>query len=186
MKKIVLTALLVGVAGGACAQAYMGATVGFARTQVACGGTTACAPSDKGAKLYLGYAYSPLLAAEVGFVDFGDANLQRPSQGFNVSTNVGTSALTAGLALRMDLAPAWGGVVRAGVAHVRTAVDEVAAGSSYASRVSKANRAYGGVALEYSFAKQAKAVLSADFTQARFEGTQGMVQLLGLGVQYAF
>jgi len=52
--------------------------------------------------------------------------------------------------------------------------------------VEAATRAYGGLALEYSFAKQAKAVLSADFTQARFEGSKGMAHLLGFGVQYAF
>jgi hypothetical protein len=186
MKKIVLTALLASATAGAFAQTYMGAGVGFARTKVNCSGTTSCTQSDKGVKLYAGYSYTPMIAGEVGYVDFGNASTQQFSQGFLVTTDVGASAMTAALALRMDLMPSLTGVARIGAARVRTNVTEAAAGVRYANEVQTKTKPYGGLALEYSFAKQAKAVLSADFTQSVFDGTKGKLQLIGLGVQYAF
>ncbi len=185
MKKIVLTALLASATAGAFAQTYMGAGVGFARTKVNCSGTTSCTQSDKGVKLYAGYSYTPMIAGEVGYVDFGNASTQKSPELIPVNTDVGASAITAALVLRMDVAPALTGVVRAGAARVRTNVTEVA-GLQSTDRVQTKTKPYGGLALEYSFTKQAKAVLSADFTQSVFDGAKGKLQLIGVGVQYAF
>lgn len=186
MKKLGWAVWLACGAGLALAQGYVGAAGGVTHTRLACTDTLACTRGDTGVKLYAGYRYSPGVAGELGYVDFGNASVQRMPEQIAISSGVGVSAVTAALTLRMDLASAWTGVARLGVARVRTAVDETAVGLRTAQRVEEHVRPYVGLALEYALAQGFAAVLSADVTQARIDGSQGGVQLIGLGLQYAF
>lgn len=181
MKKIVSAALLALAVGGASAQVYVGGNFGVTHINADCAGTSSCDTSDTGYKISGGYKFTPNIAAEVAYADFGKVNAKL------VITNVEVEVQAVILAavLRGDLAPGLSGVARLGVASVDT---QGRAWNSFASASTSETKtkAYFGLGLEYAFNKQFKGVLAADFTNSELNGETAAVRMFSAGVQYNF
>ena len=79
MKKIFLALAAVSSLAGASAFAetgYIGGAVGQSHFNADCSGTTDCKTNDTGYKLFGGYKFSPNLAGEVNYFDFGKADVR--------------------------------------------------------------------------------------------------------------
>lgn len=188
MKKTILAMLLAGSVAGAMAQTYAGVSLGMGSFKIDCSGTLGCTKSDLGGKVYGGYMLAPMVSAELGYVDFGSALTRSSSGGAMVSASVEAVAVTAALALRAEVMPAWTGVARLGVASVRSTRKNTvdATGVVYGEGSQMKTKPYLGLGLEYALTPQLKATLGADVTQATVDDSKGQVRLYSLGAQYAY
>lgn len=189
MKKIVLASLLALTMGAAYAEGYVGASVGLTNYSIDCAGTETCDNSDSGAKVYAGFAFTPNLAAEIGYLDFGTAkaSVYDSHYGVTFALNNKATAITAALAARGAFTPALEGVARLGLAQVKTTMSSSVAGYGHlGSDTETKAKAYFGLALEYAFSKHVKGVASADFTQSEIYGESASLRMVSAGVQYNF
>jgi OmpA-OmpF porin, OOP family len=171
---------LLMAAGLAQAQFYAGGTLGWSDVDA-----SGLDGSDTGFKAYGGYALPtrmlPNLALELGYIDFGEASASGPFS----RVSVGASAFTGAAALRFKLAPAVSAVGRLGLANVDATASAGALGVGVATSESSMNL-YFGFGLEYALSPQLKVTGSMDFTDYEVGGQSGSVNLMGVGVQYAF
>ncbi len=177
MKKMVLAAVLAAIAGSASAQGYVGAVTGLTRYSVDCTGTTRCDKSDTGYKVYGGYQINPHWGVEVGYTDFGKT---KGTVGA-LDLEVEAKAFSAVGVLRGQFSTDWSGVLRLGIASVKSKLS-TAFGSKSESNV----KAYAGIGLEYALTNELKVTASGDFTDAEVEDQSGGVKMLSLGLQYGF
>src|SRR5213595_1816908 len=118
MKKIVLAlaAITAMFAGSAfAAEGYVGGAIGQGNTNFDCSGTTSCSHNGTGFKFFGGYKFTPNLAGEVTYFDFGKATAAAPG----ATLDLKSSAIGIGAAFSGNFAPQWSGVARLGVASVR-------------------------------------------------------------------
>jgi hypothetical protein len=164
-----MTSLLSAVAAcafplAASAQLYAAAAAGAARNDVACHDRlTRCEKVDIGFKLLAGYRFTPLVAGEVTYFDFGQATLGDPF----FTQDLIVTALGLGVALHGDFTPSWSWVGRAGLARVRVGMEAIAGplrGTPSDAHVAP----YFGAGVSYRFSKQLSLDLSADFTESEF------------------
>lgn len=191
MKKIVLASLLAAMVGGASAQVYVGGAYGITQHEVDCTGADSCDKSDTGFKIYGGFQFNPVVAAELGYINFGASKVSGaayyPSFGvFQTDLKMKVSAVTLAAAIRGQFSPVMHGVLRLGVANVTTDVDTLAHGLASVSDSESATKAYLGLGLEYSFNKNVRGTLGADFTQGEIYGESGSVRAFNVGLQYGF
>ena len=124
MKKIVLASLMALAVGGASAQAYVGGSIGMTHLESDCTGTSACDSDDTGYKVYAGYTFTPNLAVEVGYANFGKASAVVSLAPFgNVQGDIKSTAPFLVGVYRGDFTPALAGVARLGIANVDTKVE---------------------------------------------------------------
>lgn len=181
MKKTVLAAVSLCLAGAAFGQAYVGASMGSSHVNLDCNGTTACDQNDSGFKLLGGLKMSTSLSLEASYMDFGKATYAYQSGSATVAGRLEASALTFAGVWRYDFIPEFTGVLRLGMAYVTSKVDEPGVSAS-----SHSTKPYWGLGAEYSFDKNWKGVASADFTTGKFRGINGVVHLYSIGAQYGF
>lgn len=186
MKKILLASALATMMGGAFAQVYVGGAYGMTQAEVDCSGTYTCDKSDTGLKVYGGYQLNPNAALEVGYIDFGTSRFSGPYGFTTVHAELDNTALTVAAALRGAFSPVVHGVLRLGVANVETTSRAVFVGVASGSSSETTLKPYLGLGLEYSFNKQLRATLGADFTQGEISGESGSVRSFNAGVQYGF
>ncbi|MBI5926577.1 MAG: outer membrane beta-barrel protein [Aquabacterium sp.] len=184
MKKILLASALATMMGGAFAQVYVGGAFGMTQVALDCSGASTCDKSDTGFKFYGGYQFNPTWSVEVGYIDFGAAKYTY-WDGVNVGGKFEVSALTLAAAARAPFSPVLTGVARLGLANAKTEWSESAMGLTISESETKA-KAYFGLGLEYTFTKQLRGTLSADFTQGEIGGSTGSVRAFGAGLQYGF
>lgn len=178
MKKIVLASLLAMAAGCASAQAYVGAGAGWSHIATTCPAAASCKDNDTGFKVYGGYAFNPMIAAELGYVDFGKSTFDY----FWTHGEVKVHATTLAVALRAQFGKALDGVLRVGAANV-----SVSETSNFGFSEDKSStNAYLGVGLEYAFNKNTKGLLMIDTTKAEDRSGSGNVSLFSVGVQFGF
>lgn len=184
MKKIISAALLTLAMGGAAqAQGYIGGAFGVTSAGVDCENGDRCDSTDSGFKFYGGYKFTPNVAFEAGYINFGDITFQ---SGF-AHAAIKNTAVVAAVAVHGDFTPAFGGSARLGLASVKTKYTESVPSFGYSASDSESNvKAYFGLGLDYAFTKQLKGVLSADFTTGEIGDQKGAVRLFSIGAQYNF
>lgn len=178
MKKMVLAAVLAAIAGTASAQGYVGAVTGLTSYGVDCAGTTRCDKNDTGYKVYGGYQIDPNWGVEVGYTDFGKTSATVGA----LDLQVKAKAVSLVGVLRGQFSTDWSGVVRLGIASVKSTLSAAGLGSNSESNV----KAYAGIGVEYALTKDFKITASGDFTDIEVEDQTGGVKMLSLGLQYGF
>ena len=180
MKKIISAALLTLAVGGVNAQAYLGATVGVTTANLACPANAMCDKTDTGFKIYGGYTVVEGLAAELGYLDYGQNAGKLGVATFDVKSH----AIYLAAAMHGDFTTAFGGTLRLGAAKVKTSGTY---GFGAAQSVSEDKfKAYVGLGLDYAFTKNWKGVAAADFTTAEVKKEEVAVRMFSLGAQYNF
>ena len=92
MKKILLASLLIAASTAAMAEgAYIGGSIGSARANLDCSGTTSCSNNGTGVKGLVGYSFNDMFSVEGTYYDLGKAsasisgaNLDLKTSGFGV------------------------------------------------------------------------------------------------------
>ncbi|MFL6663543.1 MAG: outer membrane beta-barrel protein [Rhizobacter sp.] len=188
MKKIFLALAAVSSLAGASAFAetgYIGGAVGQSHFNADCSGTTDCKTNDTGYKLFGGYKFSPNLAGEVNYFDFGKATASANLGGTPVSVQLKGTGFGIGIAAMGDFAPQWSGVARVGVASIR-AKATATAGSLTGTDSETKTTAYAGFGVSYAVTKELKVDGAIDFSNAKYAGETFNVRLLSVGLTYAF
>lgn len=186
MKKILLASALATMMGGAFAQVYVGGAYGMTQMEVDCSGTYTCDKSDAGVKLYGGYQFNPALAVELGYISFGKVKFSGPYYSSTVSAEMESTAVTFAVAGRAAFSPVVHGVARLGFASVETKVNANLSGYGSGADSETTVKPYFGLGLEYSFSKQLRGTLGADFTQGEIGGETGSLRAFNVGLQYGF
>ena len=169
------------VSGTAFAQAYVAAAVGSAKADIDCAGTVSCDNTGTGLKVIGGYKFTPNLAGELSYFDFGKA---RASVNMPPVANLELTAkaFALGVAFSGNFNDAVYGVARLGVASVKSEVTVVGAGSDSETKA----QPYFGLGLGYRFSKALSVELGADFSKAEYSGEKADVRMISLGLNYAF
>lgn len=184
MNKITLAAALLALATSASAQltnkAYIGGAFGASNVAVECGFPYSCDNDDTGYKFYAGYKVHPQIAIEGGYIDFGKSSISIGSIGVG---SIAVDGFLVNAAGRLPFTRELTGVGRLGLAFVDT---KVSGSTIYGNRTEGTTSAYFGLGLEYSFNKNLRGTAAADFTTGEFDGNEGTVRLLSIGLQYDF
>ena len=183
--------LLAALAGTAAAESYVGLGAGPSNFRVDCSGLNRCDKSDVGVKFFGGYRYTPLISAELAYIDFGKSTSTATQDGFQLEGTLKSHALVADVALRMPLATAVSGIARVGVARVRSALDQRADGNIIASNARTSLQPYLGVGLQYVVQKNISVEVGLDMTRAKLSNNTGgsstsTLRLANAGVTYGF
>lgn len=187
MKHFLAGAVALALSAAACAENYIGATIGSGNIETDCGSPLSCDDGDTGFKLYGGFDISRHanikgLALEVGYIDFGKA-----SQSFGPAHgSIEVSAVTFAAALRAQFTQSLSGVARLGLGYVDGKASGSVAGFSLGSESSSELKLYGGLGLEYSLNKQFKLVGAVDLTNYDTGNNSGSASLISIGAQYGF
>jgi OmpA-OmpF porin, OOP family len=188
VKKVALAALAALACSAAYSQVYVGGAFGPSRHNVDCTNALACDADDVGGKVYMGFPLNPIVAAEVGYINFGSSKSSGFVQGLgNAEATTDVAGVYGALALRGYFAPGFNGVLRVGAASVtldgRT---DYLSGSSVQGSNSDMSLFVGG-GLEFALNRNARLTVSYDYTQAP-DGTfdKMPVGLFGVGVQVGF
>lgn len=182
MNKIILAiaALSTLSANTAFAQTYVGGAIGQGHVNLDCAGVASCDKSDTGYKIFGGYKFTPNVAGEVTYFDFGKA--QASDNG--ASASIKGTGLGLGVAYFGDFAPQWSGVARLGIASNRVKVDTTPT-SSFVGSESSTN-AYLGFGIGYEISKGLQLTGALDFSRAKYQGTSGNIRLATVGLTYGF
>lgn len=178
-------AALAAAGAPAAAQAdhrfYLAASGGSSIHDVDCRGSTSCDRVDRAGRVALGFFVAPNLAVEGTYIDFGRAFASR-----GPDTQTWRVRLAGvGLAVPLDFGGPWSGLLRIGIASVRTASDR-GAGVVVGNSTGNTAEGYGGIAIAYSLTQQVALELAFDSSRGSVGGTGGRVDALTFGVQLRF
>lgn len=188
MKKTLLSILAVSalaLSSAAGAQGHLGVGVGATHLSADCEGTSSCDNKGTGFKLLGGYKFSPNLAGEVIYYDFGKAKASIPDFGGTINAEIKTSGIGAGIAFGGPLATDWTGVARLGIASLKTKIT-ASLGGQAGSDSETTTQAYFGLGVGYALSKNAAIDLSCDFSKAKYAGESANVRMIGIGFTYGF
>jgi OmpA-OmpF porin, OOP family len=193
---VVAVALASGM-GTALAQVYVEGGLGLATTTLPCddfrglGVGISCGEQQIGTKALVGYALSPQLAVEAGYIDFGRGSIE--PEGVDIDAHFRLRSRTAYLGGRLalplaELSPQLTGVLRAGLGQVKT---RVKAGVDAEDLVLNARgeirqvQPILGLGLQWTIQPRLSLVAGADLTWMASEGKPGRtLSLLSLGLNY--
>jgi OOP family OmpA-OmpF porin len=165
--------------------AYVGASVGASHLNADCSGTSSCDISGTGVKLYGGYKFTPAIAGELVYLNFGKAKASVPVMGSSISGEIKTTGIGVGVAFTGDLATSWTGVARLGIVSIKSDYS-VSQSSVLGSGNDTSTQAYVGVGVGYRVMPALTLDLSADFSQTKFAGETAALRMFGVGLNFAF
>jgi opacity protein-like surface antigen len=160
-----VTLSLASAAAVAQPSAYVSASAGTVKLNVDCAGASRCDRTDVGFKLIGGYFFSPKLAVELGYVDYGKAKASDSV----LSSEIASSAVGIGVAAHQDLAPQWDLFARLGVARMTTKVSATVSGVGSASDSASNAMPYGGLGVGYRLRPNMSLELSWDTTRTKYD-----------------
>jgi len=189
MKKFVvalatLTAAL--LSSGAHAQAYVGGAIGQAHVNLDCSGVPNCETTDTGYKFFGGFKFTPNIAGEVTYFDWGKASGSATGPGGTAEASVSGTGVGVGAAFFADFAPQWSGVARLGIASNKAKGEGKLNGAVVVSDSESKTTAYAGFGVSYALSKQLKVDGAIDFSNLELQGEKGNTRLLSIGLTYAF
>jgi OOP family OmpA-OmpF porin len=185
MKKTVLAfAALAALASGSAfaQQAYVGGAVGQSHVNLDCSGVPNCTTNDTGYKVFGGYKFTPNLAGELTYFDWGKAS---GSSGAARAEVRGTG-FGLGVAFMGDMAPQWSAVGRLGVATNKAKGEGTFNGAVVVSDSETKTTAYAGVGIGYAVTPQMTIDAALDFSNLELSGEKGNVRLFSVGVTFKF
>jgi OOP family OmpA-OmpF porin len=179
MKKIALGLTAFALSAAALAQnIYVGGAVGQAHYDFDCAGSPSCDKNDTGGKVFGGYKFTPNIAVEASYTNFGKAKSGVPIPGFGVVTgDLKGEGFGAGVAFFAPFANDFSGVARLGVASNKfklSAQSETSTEGTY------------GLGLSYNVTKQVSLDLAWDGTRGKFQGETVKLNMFTLGATYSF
>jgi OmpA-OmpF porin, OOP family len=178
MKKALLAIAALLVSGSSFAQLYVGAAGGITNQDVNCSGWSSCDKSDTGFKLYTGFKFTPHVAGEISYTDFGKVSLGTPF----ASGSYGGKALGLGAAFFLPFAPQFTGIGRLGLANTEADFN----GPAFSGTSDSSIQPYFGFGLAYAITPQFSLTGSFDYARFDYANSSGSGTLLAIGVSYAF
>ena len=160
---------------------YFAASGGSSIYDVDCRGSTTCDRVDRAGRAAAGFFVAPNLAIEATFIDFGRAFASRGADRQDWRVRLAG----VGLAVPLDFGGPWSGLLRLGIASVRTVSDR-GAGVVVSSSTGNTAEGYGGIAIAHSLTPQVALELAFDSSRGAVAGTGGRVDALTFGVQLRF
>jgi OmpA-OmpF porin, OOP family len=187
MNKQIFAALAaLALSAGASAQGYGVISVGTARLNLDCSGATTCDKSDTAYKLIGGYKFSPNLAGEIGYFNFGKAKASDAVTRAEISN----TAFGGGIAFHQDLSPDWNFVARLGLAQVKTKISGSIVGLGSGSDSDNNTSLYGGLGVGYKISKTVSLDAAWDFSKSKYNKNgadeSGNINVFSLGVSFWF
>jgi OmpA-OmpF porin, OOP family len=186
MKHTLATLSLAALSAAASAQGYGVLSVGMSKHSVDCGGTTSCDKSGTAYKILGGYKFTPLIAGEIGYFDFGKSTLKVGSD----SLDVKVSGFGAGVALHGNLSPSWTAVGRLGLAQMKTKLTASVAGVGSGSDSDDNANLYGGLGIGYRVSNNVTIDGAWDFSRGEYKKNgldeSGNVNAFSLGLTFSF
>jgi OOP family OmpA-OmpF porin len=177
MKKTLLALGAFVACNAALAQVYVGGSVGLTQQSANCSGWSSCDKSDTGLKLYGGYKLTKAWALELGYNDFGSVSLRSGP----FSGSYSATALSAGGAFFLTLAPKLTGIARFGLASVDGDYSAPGGGSSESSI-----EPYVGLGIAYTLTPKLSLTGGFDYLNADYPRGSGSATLFSVGLSYAF
>lgn len=199
MSKVWAAALvLASGVGSAMAQVYVEGAVGPTSTPVPCsqfqnlGAELNCDRSDISLKAIVGYALTPWLAVEGGWIDFGRGQVS--PKDVDIDAGLRVRDRTAYLGTRWtvpltEVSPQLSGVLRAGMGQVRTEakgwVDDGVSRFEIGGHTRKLQPLF-GLGLQWALDERLSLVAAGDVTWMAAEAKKGeQLRMLSLGLNYA-
>lgn len=181
MKKYLCAASVALLSAAAQASPYAGIAVGASSVDIDCDGAATCDDSGTGFKLYGGWAFTPNIAGEIVYLNFGKARVADPG----LSLDLKAHGIGGGVAFHVPFGQSWNFTARAGVASIRAKGDAALNGAS-GSVSDSTTKVYGGLGLGYSFAPNLSLNGEYDFSEAEIEGEKADVSMLTIGLRLKF
>jgi OOP family OmpA-OmpF porin len=182
---IALAALAFSTAASA-QNAYLAGSVGWSNLSVDCAGAPSCDKSDIGWKILGGYKFTPNVAGELVYFDFGKAKLSDPG----ASLDIGNTAWGAGIAFHQDLSPTWNFVARLGLADVTTKLSASVSGVGSASDSDSSTQFYLGLGVGYKISKTASIDFVWDWSKGEYDkngiNESGNANVFSVGMTFGF
>lgn len=186
MKKILLplaAAAALSIAGGAQAQGYVGAGLGWTRINADCTGATTCDKTGTGGKIFGGVRFADQFGAELSYFDWGKAKgTQVPVEGGVVSGELKGTGWGVGVAWMAPVANDWQGVLRLGVARNHAKGTDNTGGSTSENTT----KPYFGLGLGWRVSRNLSVDAAMDFSRLRLLDENANTQLLSIGLTYGF
>ena len=130
MKKVMLAlAALVCSAAAVQANPYAGVAAGLSHIDINCEGARTCEDRGTGFKVYGGYQFTPNVAGELVYLNFGTVHVADPG----VSLDLKVHGFGGGVAFHVPLATQWNLLARLGVVSIRTKADASVTGTGSGS-----------------------------------------------------
>jgi OOP family OmpA-OmpF porin len=184
-KQNVLGLALLVASAAASAQAYGVISVGTSRTAIDCTGATTCDKSGNAFKLMGGYKFSPNMAWELGYFDFGKAKAADPTATAEIKTN----GFGGGVAFLQDLSNDWNFVGRLGIAQIKTKITGTVSTVSVSDSDNNI-QPYAGLGIGYKINKTTSIDGAWDFTRSKYDknglSTSGNVNAFSIGMTFGF
>ena len=183
MKKIAIAIAAIAsmTASTAFADAYIGGGIGQGHVNLDCEGAATCKTTNTGYKIFGGYKFTPNIAGEVTYFDFGKARAADPG----LSLDLKATGFGLGVAFLGDFAPQWSGVARLGIASNKVKASATL-GSLAGSDSETSTNAYAGFGIGYEISKGLALTGAIDFTRAKISGESGNLRLVTVGLTYGF
>ena len=180
-KQVLLAAVALALSGAAAAQTYGVIGVGTSKYDFDCTGATTCDKSGSALKLFGGYRFSPNLALEGGYMNFGKARAADTTDSLDLKVD----GFGIGGAFHQDLGTNWNFVARLGLAQMKTKATATSVGLS-ASVSDSSAQLYGGLGLGYKLNKQMSIGGAWDFSKAEIVGEKIDVNAFTLSLTFDF
>lgn len=99
MKNLVIATALLACSSAALAAAdgpYIGGSIGYARSNIDCAGTTSCSNNATAGKAFIGYSFNDMFSLEASYFDLGKADATIGAAAIDIkSTGYGLRGLVA-------------------------------------------------------------------------------------------
>jgi OmpA-OmpF porin, OOP family len=179
-KKLWAAALLSAATGAAMAEGYLAVAGGLATIPLgSCVSGASCDERSFGARVQGGLIVHPNVALEANFLHFGEATIKASI----VRAEVTAYAVTGGVALRLPIDPALGGVLRLGVA--QSTVEQTSNFGFEDSGTS--SHFYWGLGAEFALNKNVSMTVGYDRTSGETDGgDSGSLSLFSAGLKFQF
>ncbi|MBP7485604.1 MAG: outer membrane beta-barrel protein [Aquabacterium sp.] len=186
MKKIVLAAVVALSAGGAFAQAYVGAGLSINQLNVSCAGTQTCSTNDAGGKAYGGYVWPSGVGVELAYHNLGAANSTQQVSSNLVRTEYEAAGFGAAMVFRGTVSRNFWVHAKLGMVRVETTT-VTRTGLGLPSEVTESTtKPYFGLGMEYGFVDSVKLLAYLDMTKGKVNGATASIRGTGLGVEFIF
>lgn len=178
MKKILLGACALLVSAAASANPYAELAIGQSDVDADCAGTTSCDNKDTGVRLTGGWAFTPNLAGELSYTDYGKASAVVSGS----TVTLKAKGISFGVAGTYPLGSQFSVTGRLGLINIEATGTVVGTGSVSETKL----KPYFGLGLGYDLNKAVSLGLNWEQTKASLQGASSDVSLISLSARYRF
>lgn len=186
LTRITFLAASLGFTGLACAQGYIGASIGQSNAKIDCSGTTSCDKTDTAFKVFGGYMFTPNWGLEGAYYNQGKATLTAtdPTLGTVTGQFKGDGVGLYGLGvLPFDNASVF---AKLGVVSANVKLDATSSVFGGAGQSERHTQGAWGVGAGYEFSKAWASRVEYERVRVKFMDEKVNVDLVTLGVIYRF